>query len=72
MKGLHDNIPAYFFMAILVALLVGSTVSAEEIYKDQKILKREKFLKLSRLSYLLSKLVILFSLSLLQALLCII
>ncbi|MDP2387414.1 MAG: ATP-binding cassette domain-containing protein [Bacteroidota bacterium] len=67
----NDNIPAYFFMSILVALLVGLTVSAEEIYKDQKILKRERFLKLSRMSYLLSKIVILFTLSLVQAfLLC--
>lgn len=65
----NENIPAYFFMAILVALLVGLTVSAEEIYKDQKILKREKFLKLSRFSYLISKVFILFSLSLLQTLL---
>jgi ABC-type multidrug transport system ATPase subunit len=67
----NENIPAYFFMTILVALLVGLTISAEEIYKDQKILKREKFLKLSRLSYLLSKIVILFSISLVQSfLLC--
>lgn len=65
----NENIPAYFFMAILVALLVGLTISAEEIYKDQKILKREKFLKLSRFSYLISKIVILFSISLIQSLL---
>ena len=65
----NENIPAYFFMAILVALLVGLTISAEEIYKDQKILKREKFLKLSRFSYLFSKIIILFSISLIQALL---
>lgn len=65
----NENIPAYFFMAILVALLVGLTISAEEIYKDQKILKREKFLKLSRFSYLFSKITILFSISLVQALL---
>lgn len=63
----NENIPAYFFMTILVALLVGLTVSAEEIYKDQKILKREKFLKLSRFSYLVSKIFILFSLSIIQS-----
>lgn len=60
------NIPAYFFMSIIVALLVGLTVSAEEIYKDQKILKREKILNLSRFSYLISKVVMLFTLSLVQ------
>lgn len=63
----NDNIPAYFFMSVIVALLVGLTVSAEEIYKDLKILKRERFLRLSRLSYLLSKVFILFSLSLFQS-----
>jgi ABC-type multidrug transport system ATPase subunit len=64
----NENIPAFFFMAIIVALLVGLTVSAEEIFKDQKILKREKFLHLSRLSYLLSKVLILFMISAVQSL----
>lgn len=63
----NENIPAFFFMAIIVALLVGLTISAEEIYKDQKILKRERFLHLSRFSYLLSKVFILFSISALQS-----
>ncbi len=63
------NIAAYFFMAIIAAMLVGLTISAEEIYKDEKILKREKFLHLSRLSYLLSKVVILFIISLVQSIL---
>ncbi|MCU0433394.1 MAG: ATP-binding cassette domain-containing protein [Bacteroidia bacterium] len=65
----NDNLPAFFFMAIVVALLVGLTVSAEEIYKDQKILRREKFLRLSRLSYLCSKVLLLFGLSLIQSVL---
>lgn len=64
----NENIPAFFFMAIVVALLVGLTISAEEIYKDQKILKREKFLRLSRGSYLLSKIFILFTISAVQSL----
>ncbi len=64
----NDNIPAYFFMIIIVALLVGLTVSAEEIYKDKKILKRERFLNLSRFSYLTSKIIILFSISAIQSL----
>lgn len=64
----NDNIPAYFFMAILVALLVGLTVSAEEIFKDLKIQRREKFLSLSRFSYINSKILILFILSLIQSL----
>jgi ABC transport system ATP-binding/permease protein len=63
------NMPAYLFMSVIVALFMGLTVSAEEIIRDRKILKREAFLNLSRSSYLLSKISILFSLSAIQALL---
>lgn len=63
------NMPAYFFMSVIVALFMGLTVSAEEIIRDQKILKREAFLHLSRGSYLSSKLAILFTLSAIQTLL---
>ncbi len=62
------NIPAYLFMAVTVALFFGLTVSAEEIIKDQKILKREKFLNLSRFSYLNSKVIVLFAISAIQTL----
>lgn len=62
------NIPAYLFMSIIVALFMGLTVSAEEIIRDRKILKREAFLNLSRSSYLLSKISILFILSAIQTL----
>ncbi|MCP4459991.1 MAG: ATP-binding cassette domain-containing protein [Cytophagales bacterium] len=67
--GKNINIPAYLFMSGIVALFMGLTVSAEEIIKDRKILKREAFLNLSRSSYLLSKIIILFSISALQTLL---
>jgi len=63
------NMPAYFFMSVIVALFMGLTVSAEEIIRDRKILKREAFLHLSRGSYLSSKLTILFTLSAIQTLL---
>lgn len=64
----HDNfnIPVYFFMSVVVALFVGLIISAEEIFRDRKILKREKFLNLSKMSYLTSKVIILFSLSAIQ------
>jgi len=64
----NHNIPVFFFMSVVVALFVGLIVSAEEIFKDRKILKREKFLHLSRSSYLMSKVVILFVLSAVQTL----
>ncbi len=64
----NKNMPAYLFMCVLVALFIGLTVSAEEIIRDRKILKRESFLNLSKGSYLLSKIVILFSISAFQTL----
>ncbi|MBR9999329.1 MAG: ATP-binding cassette domain-containing protein [Cyclobacteriaceae bacterium] len=69
---LNDNIPVYFIMSIIVALFLGLMVSAEEIIHDRKILKREGFLNLSRNSYLLSKLFILFGISAIQSLLFVI
>jgi ABC transport system ATP-binding/permease protein len=65
----NENIPVYFFMSIIVALFMGLTVSAEEIFRDRKILKREKFLHLSRGTYLASKVLLLFGISALQTLL---
>jgi len=65
----NENIPIFIFMSIIVALFVGLTLSAEEIFRDQKILKRESFLNLSRLSYLFSKTLILLSLSAIQTIL---
>jgi len=65
----NENIPVYIMMAIIVALFMGLTVSAEEIIKDRKILKRESFLNLSWNSYLMSKVFILFTLSAVQTLL---
>jgi ABC-type multidrug transport system ATPase subunit len=62
------NYPVFLFMSIIVALFIGLTVSAEEIYRDRKILEREKFLDLSRLSYLLSKINFLFEMSAIQTL----
>jgi len=64
--GENNNIPAYLFMSVIVALFLGLVLSAEEIFKDRKILKREKFLNLSRFSYLSSKISIVFAISALQ------
>jgi ABC-type multidrug transport system ATPase subunit len=64
----NDNIPAYLLMSIIVALFLGLSVSAEEIIKDRKLRAREQFLHLSKSSYLLSKVAILFTLSAFQIL----
>jgi len=63
----NENIPVYIFMSMIVAMFLGLMVSGEEIFKDRKILKREAFLNLSRSSYLISKIAILFIISAIQA-----
>jgi len=62
----NENLMAYMFMSVVVALFLGLTVSAEEIIRDRKIRKRESFLNLSKGSYLWSKIIIMFTLSALQ------
>lgn len=64
----NENIPAYIFMSIIVALFIGLIVSAEEIFRDRKIIKRESFLNLSQLSYYNSKIIFLFFISAIQTL----
>ena len=61
------NLPYFLFMSILVVLFIGMLVSAEEIFKDRKVLLREKYLSLSRSGYLFSKIGFLFALSAIQA-----
>lgn len=68
----NENMPAYLFMSVVVALFIGLTVSAEEIIRDRKIQKRESFLNLSKASYLYSKIAIMFVLSAIQTFLFVI
>jgi ABC transport system ATP-binding/permease protein len=63
----NENIPIYIFMGLIVALFLGLTISAEEIFRDRKILKREAFLNLSKSSYLMSKIAVLFFISAVQS-----
>jgi ABC-type multidrug transport system ATPase subunit len=65
----NDNIPAYLFMCVITSLFFGLMISSEEIVKDRKILKRESFLNLSWLSYLNSKILIMFLISAIQTIL---
>jgi ABC-type multidrug transport system ATPase subunit/uncharacterized tellurite resistance protein B-like protein len=62
----NNNIPIYFFMSVVVALFVGLIISAEEIFRDRRLLKRERYLNLSKGSYLMSKVVILMGISAIQ------
>lgn len=64
----NENLPAYLFMCVITSLFLGLMISAEEIIRDRKILKRESFLNLSWFSYLNSKIAILFAISAIQSL----
>ncbi|MBN2215265.1 MAG: ATP-binding cassette domain-containing protein [Bacteroidales bacterium] len=64
--GENINIPGYLFMSVIVALFLGMVISAEEIFKDRKILEREKFLNLSRSSYLNAKVFVMLLISAIQ------
>jgi len=63
----NENIPIFIFMSVIVALFLGLTISAEEIFHDRRLLRREHFLHLNRSSYLVSKILILAFISALQA-----
>ena len=63
----NQNIPQYIFIAVIISLFLGLTVSAEEIIKDKKILKREAFMNLSWGSYLCSKIIIMGIISMVQS-----
>lgn len=64
----NKNYPVFLFMSVVVALFMGLMVSAEEIFKDRRILKRESYLDISRMSYLTAKISWLFVLSGVQTL----
>ena len=51
----NKNMVTYFFMAVIVAVFLGMSGSAEEIIRDRTLLKRERFLNLSYSSYIFSK-----------------
>ena len=65
----NKNLVSYFFMAVIVAVFLGMSGSAEEIIKDRPLLKREKFLRLSYGSYISSKIVYMAGICLIQTLL---
>lgn len=62
----NKNLVSYMFMAVIVAVFIGMSGSAEEIIKDRALLKREKFLNLSYFSYISSKIIFMAGVTLLQ------
>lgn len=68
--GDNSYIPVYFFMVVIVALFLGLSVSAEEIVRDRRILRRERFLHLSWSAYAGAKIGYISLLALLQTAVC--
>ncbi len=64
----NENIPQFIFISVIVSIFIGLVIAAEEIHRDKKILERERFLNLSKNSYLMSKILILFTISAIQSL----
>jgi len=62
----NSNIAAYLLICVISALFIGLTLSAEEIFKDRNIRKREQFLSLSYGSYISSKTILMFCFSAIQ------
>lgn len=65
----NKNFVSYMFMAVIVATFLGMSGSAEEIIHERALLRREKFLRLSYISYIFSKIVYAAAVSLVQTLL---
>ena len=68
--GGNPYLAVYFFMAVIVAIFLGLSVSAEEIVRDRRVLRREKFLHLSWSAYSGAKILHVAGLALLQTAIC--
>ena len=62
----NKHIGTFLFLSMLISVFLGLTSSVEEIIKDQNILRREKMLKISNLSYFNSKVLTLIPFALIQ------
>jgi len=65
----NKNFVSFLFMAVIVSTFIGMSGSAEEIFRDRALLKREKFLNLSYGCYISAKIVFSIIVSLIQTLL---
>ena len=63
----NDNLPAYQFISVIVALFMGIVISSGEILKERNIIRKEQFLEFSRFSYINSKIAFLLLIVALQS-----
>lgn len=63
-----ENLPPFLFISVIVALFLGLSVSAEEILRDQSLLKRERFLQVKWRHYVHAKLFVVAAVSAIHSL----
>ncbi|MFZ8836798.1 MAG: ATP-binding cassette domain-containing protein [Flavobacteriales bacterium] len=62
-----ENLPQFLFISVIVALFLGLSFSAEEIFRDRPTLRRERFLQLNWNAYLASKTGVMLGISAIQS-----
>lgn len=65
--GQNPNIPAFFYISIIVTFFLGLSQSIKEILRERHVLKKEERLNLSLFSYINSKIAYLFIILLIQS-----
>jgi len=64
----NQNMPSFFFMAVIACMFIGMIISADGIFRNKKTQNRETYVKLNTRSYLRSKVVFFVLLSAIQTL----
>jgi len=62
----NPYIPSFFYISYLFSVLMGLVISANEIFRERNIIHKEKYLNISFFSYINSKLLYLFLITLIQ------
>ena len=62
-----ENVPPFLFISVIVALFLGLSISAEEVLRDRKLLRREAFLHVKWLHYVHAKMAVVAAVTLFHA-----
>ena len=62
-----ENVPPFLFISVIVALFLGLSVSAEEVLRDRKLLRREAFLNVKWRHYVHAKMTVVAAVTLIHA-----
>ena len=63
-----ENVPPFLFISVIVALFLGLSVSAEEVLRDRKLLRREAFLHVKWRHFVHAKMTVVAAVTLFHAL----